>query len=142
MLKRLDREDLDRLWGVWSEVFKHTDPTEDKVKMDDPNITMEEYIRLEEEKAHRRVLNDALTSEVTLCEPTVSPPNDNKINFRISFDESDDEDYTETPIRRIQDIEGEYSGRYQTWSLLQEIPNTPYPTSPDTAYRLVSRPYK
>ncbi|GJS45757.1 hypothetical protein Tco_0595878 [Tanacetum coccineum] len=32
MLKRLDREDLDRLWGVWSEVFKHTDPTEDKVK--------------------------------------------------------------------------------------------------------------
>nr|GEU44884.1 retrovirus-related Pol polyprotein from transposon TNT 1-94 [Tanacetum cinerariifolium] len=41
------------------------------------------------------VLNDALTSEVTLsCEPTVSPLNDNKINFRISFDESDDEDYT------------------------------------------------
>ncbi|GJV59430.1 hypothetical protein Tco_1465530 [Tanacetum coccineum] len=25
-----------------------------KIKMDDPNITMEEYIRLEEEKAHRR----------------------------------------------------------------------------------------
>ncbi|GKD75884.1 hypothetical protein Tco_1334166 [Tanacetum coccineum] len=82
---------------------------------------MEEYIRLEEEKACRRgkvynwetamygkiwydedvhdlifvetefpaiVLNDALTSEVTLsCEPTV-------IDFRISFDESDDEDYT------------------------------------------------
>ncbi|GJS57112.1 hypothetical protein Tco_0651896 [Tanacetum coccineum] len=96
--------------------------------MDDPNITMEEYIRLEEEKAHRHgkvynwetatygkiwydedvhdlisvetefpaiVLNDALTSEVTLfCEPTVSPLNDNKIDFRISFDESDDEDYT------------------------------------------------
>ncbi|GKC85655.1 hypothetical protein Tco_1141372, partial [Tanacetum coccineum] len=132
--------------------------------MDDPNITMEEYIRLEEEKARRRgkvfnwktakygkiwydedvhdlrsveteflaivyndaftsevklsceptiwydedvhdlrsvesefpaiVYNDALTSEVTLsCEPTVSPLND-KINFRISFDESDDEDYT------------------------------------------------
>ncbi|GJS57113.1 hypothetical protein Tco_0651897 [Tanacetum coccineum] len=41
------------------------------------------------------VLNDALTSEVTLsCEPTVSPLNDNKIDFRISFDESDDEDYT------------------------------------------------
>ncbi|GJX10306.1 zf-CCHC domain-containing protein [Tanacetum coccineum] len=44
--------------------------------------------------------------------------------------------YPENSIRRIQDIEGEYSGRYQTWSLLQEIPNTPYPTSPDTAYRL------
>ncbi|GJS01890.1 hypothetical protein Tco_0318398 [Tanacetum coccineum] len=96
--------------------------------MDDPNITMEEYIRLEEEKSCRHgkvcnwetatygkiwydkdvhnlrsfetefpaiVFNDALTSEVTLsCEPTVSPLNDHKINFRTSFDESDDEDYT------------------------------------------------
>ncbi|GJT88256.1 hypothetical protein Tco_1069973 [Tanacetum coccineum] len=76
--------------------------------MDDPNITMEEYIRLEEEKTRKCgkvynletatyaiVLNDALTSEVTLSyEPTVSPLNDNKIDFRISFDESDDEDYT------------------------------------------------
>ncbi|GJZ05987.1 hypothetical protein Tco_0539780 [Tanacetum coccineum] len=98
--------------------------------MDDPNINMEEYIRLEEEKARMRgkvynwetttygkiwydedvhdlrsvetefpaiVFNDALTSEVALlCEPTVSPLNDNKIDFRISFDESDDEDYTPT----------------------------------------------
>ncbi|GJY91655.1 hypothetical protein Tco_0507437 [Tanacetum coccineum] len=32
--------------------------------------------------------------------------------------------YPENSICRIQDIEGEYSGRYQTWSLLQEIPNT------------------
>nr|GEU64938.1 hypothetical protein [Tanacetum cinerariifolium] len=41
------------------------------------------------------VLNDALTSEVTLsCKPTVSPLNDNQIDFRISFDEFDDEDYT------------------------------------------------
>ncbi|GKE36685.1 hypothetical protein Tco_1460090, partial [Tanacetum coccineum] len=88
---------------------------------------MEEYIRLEEEKARRHgkvynwetatygkiwynedvydlrsvktefpaiVLNDALTSEVTLCEPTVSPLNDNKIDFRLSFDEFNDEDYT------------------------------------------------
>ncbi|GJW91568.1 hypothetical protein Tco_0169121 [Tanacetum coccineum] len=96
--------------------------------MDDPNITMVEYIRLEEEKARRRgkvynwetttygkiwydedvhdlrsveteflaiVFNDSLTSEVTLTyEPTVSPLNDNKIDFRILFDESDDEDYT------------------------------------------------
>ncbi|GJU17806.1 hypothetical protein Tco_1145772 [Tanacetum coccineum] len=95
--------------------------------MDDPNITMEEYIRLEEEKAHRRgkvykwetamygriwcnedvhdlrsvetefpaiVFDNAFTSEVThSCEPTVSPLNDNKIDFKISFDESDDEDY-------------------------------------------------
>ncbi|GJY63409.1 hypothetical protein Tco_0464869 [Tanacetum coccineum] len=95
--------------------------------MDDPNITMEEYIRLEEEKAHRRgkvynwetatygkiwydedvhdlrsvetefpaiVFNDALTSELALsCEPTVSPLN-YKIDFKISFDESDDGNYT------------------------------------------------
>nr|GEY17362.1 hypothetical protein [Tanacetum cinerariifolium] len=94
--------------------------------MDDPNITIEEYIRLEEEKARRRgkvynwetvtygniwdnedvhdlrsidteflaiVFNDTLTYEVALsCEPTVSSLNDNQIDFRISFDESDDED--------------------------------------------------
>ncbi|GKF24802.1 hypothetical protein Tco_0080696, partial [Tanacetum coccineum] len=89
---------------------------------------MEEYIRLEEEKARRHgqvynwetakydkiwydedvhnlrsfetefpaiVFNDTLTSyEAFSCEPTVSPLNDNEIDFRISFDESDDEDYT------------------------------------------------
>ncbi|GKE74334.1 hypothetical protein Tco_1536375, partial [Tanacetum coccineum] len=67
--------------------------------MDDPNITMEEYIRLEEEKARRHsiVFDDAFTFIVThSCEPTVSPLNDNIIDFRISFDESDDEDYTPT----------------------------------------------
>ncbi|GJS74087.1 hypothetical protein Tco_0706928 [Tanacetum coccineum] len=65
-------------------------------RMDDPNITMEEYIRLEEEKARRRaiVFNDIIASDAILsCEPTVSPLND-KVDFRISFDESDDEDYT------------------------------------------------
>ncbi|GJW90626.1 retrovirus-related pol polyprotein from transposon opus [Tanacetum coccineum] len=65
--------------------------------MEDPNITMEEYIRLEEEKARRHaiVFNDTLTSQVAIsCEPTVSSLNDKKIDFRISFDESDDEDYT------------------------------------------------
>ncbi|GJR41103.1 hypothetical protein Tco_1216787 [Tanacetum coccineum] len=96
--------------------------------MDNPNIPMEEYIRLEEEKAHRHgkvynwetakygkiwydedvhdlrsvetkfpaiVFNDELSSEKTLSrEPTVSSLNNNEIDFRISFDESDDEDYT------------------------------------------------
>ncbi|GKD42650.1 hypothetical protein Tco_1267295 [Tanacetum coccineum] len=95
--------------------------------MDNPNITMVEYIRLEEEKARRRgkvynwetatygkiwdnedvhdlgsvetefpaiVFNDTLTSEAALsCEPMVSSLN-NEIDFRISFDESDDEDCT------------------------------------------------
>ncbi|GJY81116.1 hypothetical protein Tco_0493867 [Tanacetum coccineum] len=43
------------------------------------------------------VFDDAFTSEVTPSyEPTVSPLNDNKIDFRISFDKSDDEDYTVT----------------------------------------------
>ncbi|GJT75940.1 hypothetical protein Tco_1042665 [Tanacetum coccineum] len=98
------------------------------VNIDDPNITMEEYIRLEEEKDRRHgkvynwetakygkiwydedvydlrsvetefpaiVFDDTFTSKVTPSyEPTVSPLNDNKIDFRISFDESDDEDYT------------------------------------------------
>ncbi|GKC96724.1 hypothetical protein Tco_1162166 [Tanacetum coccineum] len=94
--------------------------------MDDPNITMEEYIRLGEEKArrHGRTFNwktatyskmeyyededDSFTnlkteypaivfedtSDATLsCEPTVSPLDNNEIDFKISFDESDDEDY-------------------------------------------------
>ncbi|GJU30834.1 hypothetical protein Tco_1174423 [Tanacetum coccineum] len=94
--------------------------------MDDPNITMEEYIRLQEEKALSRgetfdwqtakygkieycenkddsftyretkypaiVFDD--TSEAALsCEPTVSTLDNNEIYFKISFDESDNEDY-------------------------------------------------
>ncbi|GKF76500.1 hypothetical protein Tco_0228970, partial [Tanacetum coccineum] len=104
----------------------------------DANITMEEYIRLEEEKARRRgkvfnwetakygeiwynedvhdlksvetefpaiVLNDSLTSnETPSCEPTVSSLND-EIDFRISFDESDDEDYTVVKKNHITYIE-------------------------------------
>ncbi|GJR61461.1 hypothetical protein Tco_1503623 [Tanacetum coccineum] len=72
--------------------------------MDDPNITMEEYIRLEEEKAQKRgkvfnwetakyAFNDEVSSKALSCEPTVSSLN-NEIDFRISFDDSDDEDYT------------------------------------------------
>nr|GEZ77549.1 hypothetical protein [Tanacetum cinerariifolium] len=65
--------------------------------MDDPNITIKEYIWREDEKARRRaiVFNNTLTSDEALsCEPTVSPLNDNKYDFRISFDEFEDEDYT------------------------------------------------
>nr|GFA22515.1 hypothetical protein [Tanacetum cinerariifolium] len=96
--------------------------------MDDPNITMEEYIMFEEEKARKYgkvfnwktakygkiwydedvhdlrsieiefpaiVFNDILTTDETQsCEPKVSSPNDNEIEFRISFDEFDDENYT------------------------------------------------
>ncbi|GJV63911.1 hypothetical protein Tco_1474739 [Tanacetum coccineum] len=95
--------------------------------MDDPKITMEEYIRLEEEKALSRgetfnwqtvaygkmeyyededdcftnfesefpaIVLDDTSREALSWEPTVSPLNNNEIDFRISFDESDDEDYT------------------------------------------------
>ncbi|GJR85546.1 hypothetical protein Tco_0209557 [Tanacetum coccineum] len=65
--------------------------------MDNPNITMEEYIRLQEEKVLSRaiVLDNTLTSDAALsCGPTVSPLNNNEIDFRISFDISADEDYT------------------------------------------------
>ncbi|GJU49753.1 hypothetical protein Tco_1219308 [Tanacetum coccineum] len=96
--------------------------------MDDPNITIEEYIRLEEEKARKRgkvfncqtatygkirvddylcdlssveaefpaiVINDAFAPQNTFqYKSQVSTPINDEIDFRISFDESDDEDYT------------------------------------------------
>ncbi|GKD85134.1 hypothetical protein Tco_1356288, partial [Tanacetum coccineum] len=40
------------------------------------------------------VFNDTLTPKALLCEPTVSSLNNDEIDFRISFDESDDEDCT------------------------------------------------
>ncbi|GKC44647.1 hypothetical protein Tco_1062369 [Tanacetum coccineum] len=95
--------------------------------MDNPNITMEEYIRLQKEKALSRgetfnrqtatygkmeycededdcfikfesefpaIVLDDTSREALSWEPTVSPINDNEIDFRILFDESDNEDYT------------------------------------------------
>ncbi|GKA67356.1 hypothetical protein Tco_0767164 [Tanacetum coccineum] len=94
--------------------------------MDDPNITMQEYIRLEEEKAQKRgnvfnwetvkygkiwydedihdlrsvetefpaiAFNDGVSFETLSCEPTVNSLND-EIDFRVSFVDFDDEDYT------------------------------------------------
>ncbi|GKE62710.1 hypothetical protein Tco_1513077, partial [Tanacetum coccineum] len=41
------------------------------------------------------VFDDTLTSDATLSfKATISPLNENEIDFRISFDESDNEDYT------------------------------------------------
>ncbi|GJW54619.1 hypothetical protein Tco_0098704 [Tanacetum coccineum] len=64
--------------------------------MDNPNITMDKYIRLEEEKAlwHGKVYNWETATYALSCEPMVSSLNNNKTDLRISFDESDDEDYT------------------------------------------------
>ncbi|GKA86627.1 retrovirus-related pol polyprotein from transposon TNT 1-94, partial [Tanacetum coccineum] len=64
--------------------------------MDDPNMTMEEYIKLKEEKARRRalVIDDIFALQDALpCKSQVSTPVNDEIDFRISFDESDDEDY-------------------------------------------------
>ncbi|GJR71060.1 hypothetical protein Tco_0083425 [Tanacetum coccineum] len=107
--------------------------------MDDPNVIMEEYIRLEEEKAQKRgkvfnwetakygriwynedvhdlrsvenkfpaiAFDDSLTSGETLsCEPTISSLDD-EIDFKISFDDSDDEDYTDLDF--FKDFENEF----------------------------------
>ncbi|GJT50054.1 hypothetical protein Tco_0976211 [Tanacetum coccineum] len=97
--------------------------------MDDPNITMEEYIEIETEKASSRdqtfnwetatyskvryyeyidyfkdfetaflaiVYKDALAPDHEVSsEPTVTPYHDDRIyfDFKISFDEPEDEDY-------------------------------------------------
>ncbi|GJW23127.1 hypothetical protein Tco_0033749 [Tanacetum coccineum] len=94
--------------------------------MDDQNITMEEYIRLKEEKARRQgrtfdwqtatygrmeyyeneddnftnleteyptIVFDDISDEALSCKPTVSPLDNNEIDFNILFDESDDEEY-------------------------------------------------
>ncbi|GJV16140.1 hypothetical protein Tco_1361463 [Tanacetum coccineum] len=89
--------------------------------MDNPNITMKEYIRLEEEKArkHGKVFNwetakygkiwydedihnlrsvenefpAIVFNDTLMFEPTVSSLN-NEIDFRVLFDDSDDDDYT------------------------------------------------
>ncbi|GJT57809.1 hypothetical protein Tco_0992863 [Tanacetum coccineum] len=74
--------------------------------MDDPNITMEEYIRLEEEKARRRgkVYNWKTPTYGKIWDnEDVSQKND----FRISFDDSDDEptieegEVIDTPIKEM-----------------------------------------
>ncbi|GJU71172.1 hypothetical protein Tco_1262577 [Tanacetum coccineum] len=59
--------------------------------MEDPNITMEEYIMFEEEKSRR---HGKLYNWETATYGRICSLDDNKIDFRISFDESDDEDYT------------------------------------------------
>ncbi|GJW17002.1 hypothetical protein Tco_0024438 [Tanacetum coccineum] len=72
-------------------VYNWETATYDKIRCDEDVYDL----RSVENEFLAIVFNDALTSEVMLsCEPTISPLNDNKIDFRITFDESDDEDYT------------------------------------------------
>nr|GEV67668.1 hypothetical protein [Tanacetum cinerariifolium] len=70
--------------------------------MDGPKLTMEESIRIEEEKAHRcgKVYNWETATYALSCEHTVSSLND-EIDFRISFDESDDEVYKENDDDKV-----------------------------------------
>ncbi|GKE69519.1 hypothetical protein Tco_1527591, partial [Tanacetum coccineum] len=71
--------------------LKNDMPLRDKLKIDNPNITIEECIRLQEEKSlSRAIVLDDTSREAISWEPTVSPLNDNEMDFRISFDESDD----------------------------------------------------
>nr|GEU94389.1 ribonuclease H-like domain, reverse transcriptase, RNA-dependent DNA polymerase [Tanacetum cinerariifolium] len=99
----------------------------DTARMDNPNITMEVYIRLEEEKArkHGKVFNwetakygkiwydedihaiafDGEVSFETLsCEPIVSSLND-EIDFRVSFDGFDDKEYTRYQYLRYEGLQ-------------------------------------
>ncbi|GJW00586.1 hypothetical protein Tco_1555837 [Tanacetum coccineum] len=130
------------------------------VKMDDSNITIEEYIRLEEEKARRRgkvynwetatygkiwydedvhdlrsvetefpviVFNDTLMSE-----PTLSSLND-ETDFRISFDDFKDEDYTISDKDNDDDkIDIKQPSRVDTAYSLNEY--SVYDTGINTAY--------
>ncbi|GJU66230.1 hypothetical protein Tco_1252489 [Tanacetum coccineum] len=115
--------------GLTSKLDLEIEPPRLRLRMDNPNITIEEYIRLQKEKALSRgetfnwqtatyskmeyyededdyftnfetkfpaiVLDNTLTSDAEIsCGSTVSPLNDNEIDFRILFDEFDDEDYT------------------------------------------------
>ncbi|GKF29906.1 hypothetical protein Tco_0096248, partial [Tanacetum coccineum] len=107
--------------------------------MDDPNITMEEYIRLEEEKVQRHaiVFDDTLTPDAALSyEPTVSPLNENEIDFRISFDESDDEDYMPTvsysnDLDYFKDFETEFLAIVYNDALMYKLdPFTEFAVSP------------
>nr|GEY94649.1 hypothetical protein [Tanacetum cinerariifolium] len=110
--------------------------------MDDPNISMQEYIKLQAEKAQRRIhyttiiYNDAWKSNVNVpSKPHVSIYNAIKadIDFSISLPDSDDEDFTficdtnlfSYKLVHVNDLKPKPS----TPSLIYTaypLPNTPY----------------
>ncbi|GJW20435.1 hypothetical protein Tco_0031057 [Tanacetum coccineum] len=92
----------------------------------DPNITMGinvHDLRSVESEFPVIAFNDQISSKKTLsCKLTVSSLYDNEIDFRISFDESDDEDYTTVYMAYPNPIDTTY--QYDvSWGM-------------DTAYRL------
>ncbi|GJS93435.1 hypothetical protein Tco_0800403 [Tanacetum coccineum] len=70
-----------------------------KFIMDDPNITMMEYFEDEDnsfmnlDTEYPAIIFDDTSDAALSWEPMVSPLDNNEIDFNISFDESDDEDY-------------------------------------------------
>ncbi|GJS43246.1 hypothetical protein Tco_0568289 [Tanacetum coccineum] len=93
---RLIHDDYGGIRATTSQLtMKIGDPI--RVNMDDPNITMEEYIWLEEEKDRRRaiVFNNALTSKSDLLtEPTLSPQHIDEFDLKdeTSLSECDEEE--------------------------------------------------
>ncbi|GJZ90569.1 retrovirus-related pol polyprotein from transposon TNT 1-94 [Tanacetum coccineum] len=76
------------------------------------------------------VFDNTITSDTTLiCASTVSPPNKNKIDFRISLDESDDEDYTEGIMDEVSSDEEWEEHEYGT------LPNPAAKPNLDTHYK-------
>ncbi|GJR99948.1 reverse transcriptase domain-containing protein [Tanacetum coccineum] len=124
-----DDEGVSSLGRVFAAELSDTSRVLIALKIDNLNITKEEYIRLQEEKYLSRgetfnwqtttygkreycededdcftnfetkfpaiVLDNTLTFDAAIsCGPTVSPLRDNEIDFKISFDEFDNKDYT------------------------------------------------
>ncbi|GJS80109.1 hypothetical protein Tco_0729990 [Tanacetum coccineum] len=87
------QQDLDNLFSPLNEEYYA--PSTFEVSNNSAANTLDVEEKSVEIEFPAIVFNDNLTSNETLsCEPTVSSLNDNEIDFRISFDESDDEDYT------------------------------------------------
>ncbi|GJR13618.1 putative reverse transcriptase domain-containing protein [Tanacetum coccineum] len=148
--------------------------------MDNPNITMKEYIRLQEEKALNRgetfnwqtatyskmeycededdcftnfetkfpsiVLDNTLTSDAAISRgPTVSPLNDNEIDFRISFDESNDEDYTvmDSWARTVNGVSSIYNDIFRKkdegWTVHRTNTSSPYRLAPSELEELLGQ---
>ncbi|GJV13707.1 ATP phosphoribosyltransferase 1, chloroplastic [Tanacetum coccineum] len=81
------------------------------------SLTMEaEFVALDKAAEEAEWLRSFLEDTAYLCLHFTKDHEGNRINTS----------YPENPIRRIQVIECEDSGRYGTWSKLQETPNTPY----------------
>ncbi|GJZ00345.1 hypothetical protein Tco_0517774 [Tanacetum coccineum] len=108
--------------------------------MDDPNITMEEYIRLEEEKARRRAI---AFIETLMSEPTVDYFNDFENEFpAIVYNDAltSKSDFLTEPTLSPQHID-EFNLKYET-SLSeydeeeQNIANTAYPNTMSMTYSL------